>query len=70
MNEIAQVSTRWRYQYRTTHQPSPGLDPHFIGIIESWANTDISDTELGLSGYVMFRKDRTGRRAAGVIVYI
>ena len=33
---------------------------HIIGITESWANTDITDAELGLEGYVMFRKDRIG----------
>ena len=26
------------------------IDPHIIGITESWANTDITDTELGLTG--------------------
>ena len=38
------------------------IKPHIIGITESWANNDISDAELGLEGYVMFRKDRMGRR--------
>ena len=33
------------------------IDPHIIGITESWANTDITDAELGLTGYVMFRRD-------------
>ena len=28
------------------------IDPHIIGITESWANTDITDAELGLTGYV------------------
>ena len=32
------------------------IDPHIIGIIESWANIDIPDVELGLTGYVMFRR--------------
>ena len=27
------------------------IDPHIIGITESWANKDISDAELGLTGY-------------------
>ena len=40
-------------------------DPHIIGITEYWANTDITDAELGLEGYVMFRKDRMGRRGGG-----
>ena len=38
------------------------IKPHIIGITESWANVDITDADLGLEGYVMFRKDRMGRR--------
>ena len=45
-------------------------DPHIIGITESWTNIDITDAALGLTGYVMFRKDRIGRRGGGVILYI
>ena len=44
--------------------------PHIIGITELWANNDITDAELGLKGYVMFRKDRIGRRGGGVVLYI
>ena len=46
------------------------INPHIIGITESWTNKDLSDVELGLTGYVMFRRDRIGRRGGGVIVYI
>ena len=46
------------------------MDPHIIGITESWANTDITDAELGLTGYIMFRRDRIGRRGGGVILYV
>ena len=46
------------------------IKPHIIGITESWANNDITDAELGLEGYVMFRKDRMGRRGEGVLLYI
>ena len=46
------------------------IDPHIIGITESWATPDISDAELGMTGYVMFRKDRLGSRGGGVILYI
>ena len=46
------------------------IDRHIIGITESWANTDITDAELGLTGYVMFRRDRIGRRGGGVILYM
>ena len=45
-------------------------DIDIIGIIESWATTDISDAELGMTGYVMLRKDRIGRRGGGVILCI
>ena len=41
------------------------IKPHIIGITESWAKTD---SELGLEGYVMFRKDRIGRRGGGVLL--
>ena len=46
------------------------IDPHIIGITESWANTDITYAELGLTGHVTFSKDRIGRRGGGVILYV
>ena len=46
------------------------IDPHVIGITESWVNEDIVDAELALTGYVMFRKDIRERRGGGVILYI
>ena len=30
-----------------------------IAITESWTTPDISDSELGLDGFVLFRKDRS-----------
>ena len=42
-----------------------------VVITESWANKDVTYAELGLEGYVMFRKDRMGRRGGGgVILYV
>ena len=38
------------------------IKPHIIGTIESWANNDITDADLALERYVMFRKDIIGRR--------
>ena len=46
------------------------IKPHIIGITESWANNDITDAELGLERYVMFRKDSIGKRGGGVLLYI
>ena len=45
------------------------IDTRLIGITESWANMDITNAELGLTGYVMFRIDRLGRRR-GELFYI
>ena len=45
------------------------IDPLKICITESCATPDISDAELGMTGYVMFRKDRLGRRGGEVILY-
>ena len=45
------------------------IKPHIICITESWAHNDITDAELGLEGYVMFRKDRIGKKG-GVLLYI
>ena len=46
------------------------IKPHIIGITESWANNDMTYAELGLEGYVMFRKDIMGKRGGGVLLYI
>ena len=47
------------------------IKSHIIGITESWANNVITNAELGLEGYVMFRKDRIGRMGGGgVLLYI
>ena len=46
------------------------IKPHIIGVTESWTNNDITDAELGLEGYVMFRKDIMGKRGGGVLLYI
>ena len=46
------------------------IDPHITGITKPWANTNITDVELGLTGYIMFRRDRIGRRGGGVILYV
>ena len=45
------------------------IDPHIIGMTEYWATTDISDAELGITGYIIFRKDRIGRSGDAVTLY-
>jgi len=40
-----------------------------IGITETWGSCDISDAELSLSGFQMFRVDRA-TRGGGVVLYV
>ena len=46
------------------------IQPHIIGITESWENNGITYAESGLAGNVMFRKERMGRRGGGMLLYI
>ena len=44
-----------------------------VGITESWASEEVDGAELGISGYVLFRKDRPSaieRRGGGVLLYV
>ena len=45
------------------------INPHITGINESWANKVTADTELGLTGYVMFRRDQIGRGGGSHFIY-
>src|SRR5688572_29283223 len=49
--------------------------PDIIGIAESWTKPEITDSELVLDGYRLFRKDRenqksVGHGAGGVLLYV
>jgi len=44
-----------------------------IAITESWATSKISDSELSLDGFVLFRKDRCDvkpGKGGGVLLYV
>ena len=51
-------------------------NPDVIGVTERWANEEVLDSELGIDGYVMFRRDRNikkqGRpvKGGGVLLYV
>ena len=49
------------------------VDWNIIGITENWLNEGISNTEVVIANFSMYRKDRrevNGGRAGGVIVYV
>ncbi len=43
--------------------------PDIICIVESWLSPDISDSELSLPGFSIFRRDRN-RHGGGILVYV
>jgi len=47
------------------------INPDVIAVTESWTNNSILDSELSLSGYTLFRKDRpVNREGGGVLLYV
>ena len=41
-----------------------------IAVTETWAHTEIRDTELLIEGFNMYRVDRKVTRGGGVVLYI
>ena len=49
------------------------LRPDVVGVTESWAREEVDEAELGIDGYVLFRKDRScavERKGGGVLLYM
>ena len=44
--------------------------PQIIGITESWCNKDVIDSEINIDGYTLYRKDRSGSKGGGVLLYV
>ena len=45
-------------------------DASAIGLTESHLSSAIDNSEVVISGYKLFRRDRTGRQGGGVICYV
>ena len=43
---------------------------HIMGITETWLDNTISDGEVQLPGYRLFRHDRQGKTGGGVCIYV
>ena len=43
---------------------------HILALTETWFDNSISDGEVSLPGYSIFRSDRTNRRGSGIAVYV
>jgi hypothetical protein len=41
-----------------------------VGIVETWTTSKISDAELTIDGYNMYRLDRNGNKGGGLVMYI
>ena len=44
--------------------------PTVLGMSETWLNDTISDGEVSISSFSIYRKDRKGRRGGGILVYV
>jgi hypothetical protein len=45
-------------------------DPDVVGIVETFACSEINDAELSLPGYNMFRQDRKSGIGGGLLLYV
>ena len=45
------------------------IKPGVIAIVETWLDSDILESEFAISGYRMFRRDRS-RHGGGLLMYI
>jgi hypothetical protein len=43
--------------------------PHIICIVETWLCSEINSTEIAISGYQLYRKDRN-RQGGGILIYV
>ena len=41
-----------------------------IGVVETWANTEVLDSELQIHGYIMYRLDREHKSGGGLVLYV
>ena len=41
-----------------------------IAVTESWLHADLPDSAVGIGGYDVHRKDRSGRRGGGVAAFV
>ena len=44
--------------------------PHLIAITESWCSNSISNAEINLGGYTLYRHDRINSVGGGVLLYV
>ena len=46
------------------------INPHIMGITESWCHKDINESEIHIDGYTTYRKDRECVKGGGVLLYV
>ena len=43
---------------------------YIIALVETWLNSNISDAEVSLPGFTLFRRDRLVKKGGGVAVFV
>nr|VZH89441.1 unnamed protein product [Spirometra erinaceieuropaei] len=46
------------------------LSPDVLAVTETWLSANISDNEVALPGYQIYRRDREHRQSGGIVVYV
>nr|VZI45236.1 unnamed protein product [Spirometra erinaceieuropaei] len=46
------------------------LSPDVLAVTETWLSGTISDNEVALPGYQIYRRDREHRQGGGIVVYV
>nr|VZH90178.1 unnamed protein product [Spirometra erinaceieuropaei] len=46
------------------------LSPDVLAVTETWLSGNISDNEVALPGYQIYRRDREHRQGGGIVVYV
>ena len=59
-----------RYKFEDVSKLVQHHKIHILGVTETWLDDSISDGEVAITGYRMFRLDRKGKAGGGVCIYI
>ena len=71
MSPAATSTARWKIPFiQETIISSSCRPPPFIGITETWLKSYITDAQVSLKGYQVFRSDRPGRVGGGCLLYV
>ena len=70
MSPAATSSSRWKLPYIEQTITGGSCPPPFIAITESWLKSYITDAQVEIKNYQVFRSDRPDRVGGGCLLYV